>query len=330
MAWYRHHVFAALICLLSILSPATDLSAAIRARRGTVVLVSGERFERVRIEVKQRFRVIRFFYEGDERIIGFQNIESILNSRGEDVTKDFLGEPKRIRNEPRLTLPNRAPPPTEETWLSETDPLITQTRIKRWQFALSAGSNYSFPVGSYYDGIQRGVGFGGHMVIAASYRFGVRLSLSKSGIDVDPDQVFHTPFPDLRVVDQTARMKAWRYELAVQYYYHPDRDGPDNSMFYFYSGAGAISHSVSGDLLVRDIVTSEEFIVPLDWSETKFLASTGLGWCQMLASNWGVDLGAHADLIFVGTKDTPGYTYYGANIQYALVFDLRLAAFAVF
>jgi len=183
------------------------------------------------------------------------------------------------------------------------------------------------PLGDYYEGITNGIGFGGDLSFAVSRSLAVRLSVSKSGMKDDIGALV----PNSTILEDNLSLSAWRYFLSLQYYGGLKKDEKRKTMYYLYSGLGAINHSFSGNLIVRDLSDNQIYLItPATGSESKFTMTSGLGLLAFVSNSFGFEFGATADVVFVGrSNDNYYYQPYG-NVSTALVFDLKAGIVTMF
>ena len=269
----------------------------------TITTEDSEVFEDVTYTVNQLYKVITIKLATGEKNISFANIRSIVDAQGNDITAESLGRVYKGR---------------EETWLDKDSEIIRRAERKLWRVGLQIGSNYSFPVGDYYEGFDAGVGFGGRIKVPITYRLALRLQVSKSGMKVDESECYcYSIDSNLSVVNQKFSVSAIRYVLEVEYFGRPDRDTPGKTIWYTYTGLGVISHKLSLDLRVRDNTDGQTFDLNDSSTETKFIQTLGGGMVQLLSGQVGLDFGVNMDLVYIGSGDD----YSPVN---AFIFDLRV------
>jgi hypothetical protein len=101
-------------------------------------------------------------------------------------------------------------------------------------------------------------------------------------------------------------------------------------MFYLYSGLGAVSHSFSGNLILEENGTGEQYIFTSDARDiTRFMTTTGGGAVVMLNNSLGVDFGGELGIVFVGSAKNEGEVFYG-TVQYAYILDFKVALVTIF
>lgn len=281
----------------------------------TVVTKSGERFENVSCTVNSIYKTVTIIYEETKRNFSFTQIEAIFDEMGNNITPDLL--------EGHYT-------PTNETWKSERDEYIKTARQRLWKYGFRVGSNYSFLIGDYYEGFTSGVGFEGDFLIAVTHNIAIRATVSKSGMGWNDDYGMVSLDPDITILDQDYSVSGMRYLVGAQYYKRTDRKTPGKTIFYLNMGLGAIDHRLKAKLRLRDNTTAQIRDEEFHYSQTKFLTSFGGGIIFLMSNSIGLDMAASLDVVYVGTTDDADYSYYGSDVQTALIFDIKLALVFLF
>jgi hypothetical protein len=291
------------------LSSFSAVASKFQLRDGTV-------YENVTFKVNNVFKVVTISKDDWKKDVSYTDIELILDEQGTDITADQIGiyGNKLIEKDTSRG----------ETWESKSDPVVKSRQKPLWSGTISVGSNFSSPLGDYYDGISSGVGFGGALAFAVSRNLAIRLSVSKSGMKENADEIY----PNSVLLEDNLKLNAWRYFVSLEYYGGLKRDVRRKTMYYLYSGLGAISHNFSGSITVRDLADNQIYLVtPSSDGETKFTSTTGLGLVVFLSNSMGLELGMTGDLVFVGSNNNNySYSPYGN----AFVFDLKAGIVTMF
>jgi hypothetical protein len=303
-----------------------------------VHLKSGEVIQDAVYDVDYRFKVLRLTLDdGGTRSVSFTEIAAIL-SGGVDITESILGpgyggapldegeptptaagEPERTGTtgppggseeeagseaggESAPTLPSTEPV-APEAWLSEQEEAYREARARSWTVAFRGGGSYDIPFGDYYEGIISGVGFEADLLIAFTHGVGVRLSVSKVGMQWDEDvmrrMMREMLGPDATILDEAYELSALRFTLSGVTFRHLDPLRKDRSMVYGYGGIGFVKHDSTTDLTVRDEFTGETIDVSSDYEETKFVTTLGGGFIKSIGTTAGVDLSINLDQLWL-------------------------------
>jgi hypothetical protein len=278
---------------------------------GSIKLKSGEEYKDVEFTVNDVYKTIQVDYEDQKLNVSFSDIEMITDRDGRDITGRIIGGYYK---------------PTQENWLSERSKRVIASRAKPWNSILSFGGNFSFPAGSYYEGIKSGPGFDGDIRIAINNQFALQFILSRSGMRVGDDIHVISFNPDISVLDDNVGIHATRYEVALNVYQPFSRVRDPISMWYGLFGLGAVTHTFTVEATFRNNVTGE--IIPLDEShtESKFTFVFGFGAVKMASERFGFDFSATGDLVSIPT----GSSDPGEGVTYAYIFDLKISAVVVF
>ncbi len=296
--------FLVTVFVLLILGAASSAEAKEASR---IELSDGTVYEDVSFRSEGKFRVIYVSLLDGEKTISFTKVVQILDADGYDITGDIIGKlnVKRDATKPEVGAPETSVEAidsetptdatdagTDETWL---DPETHKTKYGKLPFGASINLHgcMSFPIGTYYDGIDEGVGFGANLVVPIGRKVALRGTVSKSGLGVD--------WADLSV---------WRYLIAGQYYNWPKWRTGGKTIYNFWTGLGAAGHTGSGG-----------------FSETKFVTNAGGSIIHMMSEVVGLEFGGNLDVVWAGTVEVdalgPGDDTY-EKVQTALILDFRL------
>jgi hypothetical protein len=279
----------------------------------TFILTDGRQFDSIPFKVDHVYKVVTLMTDSVATNVSFDKIQAIIDINGMDVTNEVLRRQ------------HKAMPESNETWLSESDEVVRESRKRLWNFGMRLGGNFSSPFGDYYNGTTSGIGFEGDFRFALSANAAIRLRISKSGMEFeDVEELLIAP-PETLVIK--LHVNAWRYFIAGEYFHRPDRMTPGRSIFFVYSGAGAIVHNLSADATLRSNGIISEGMTTTD-TETKFLLTIGGGMVQLFSKNFGFELSGELDIVFVGSnKDANDFGT--SSIQYAYLFDIKLGLVAL-
>ncbi|MBU8934373.1 MAG: hypothetical protein KOO62_10250 [candidate division Zixibacteria bacterium] len=295
-------------------------------------LTDGTIFESISFKIDDVYKVITFNEDGKKRNISFTEIAGIYNADGSDITEILLGpgygaaakSQTRQETQPIDSGGQTAVDQKQSGWVSETSEKYKQGQKALYSVAFRLGGNYSIPATDYYDGIKSGLGYGFDIVVPVTRKIAIRGTISKSGMEDDPDQLLSGS--GMVPIRDNLSLDVWRYFVSAEYYSWPRYVEGSKTMYYLYSGLGAISHSFSGSILALDISTDEIWAVTYE-SQSKFAFTLGGGLVTMFSNSLGLDTRAAADLVIVGT-DSNEYGMYGRT-QQALVFDLKVGLVAM-
>ena len=316
----RAGVVATFLLLLVAASPAFGAI-------GTIILNSGEQFDKVEYSVIQLYKVVKFKVEGKERAASFADIRTILDHEGNDITTQVLrGD---YRKEETTPAPTPSPEVTtnttgaKESWLESEHPVYTKSKTRPFGLALLTEGNFTAPAGDYYDGIGSGLGFGISVVIPVSRNLALRWTVSKAGSKLE-DSFVKTILPyGYTLVSDDSKFSAWRYFLSVQYQqsYKPDRF--DKGYWYLYSGLGATTNGISGHAIARDDLTSDLYTFTIVPDQNRFTTTFGIGGVSMLSRSIGLSYAGDLDVIYVGSNGNGGIQYgYNFDLKCGLIFHL--------
>ena len=257
----------------------------------SIRLIDGTVYSNVSFKTDDHFRVIYVTVDDEEKTISYTKILEILDANGENITESVTGKRSVRPEKPRGEAVSgesevEAAPDSDKDWLNPQE-----QKVKYGKLPFGASLNFhtcmSFPVGDYYDGIDAGVGFGANLVVPVGRGLALRGTVSKSGLGLD--------FADLSV---------WRFLFGFQYYNWPKwRDG-GKTIFSFWTGLGAASHTAA-----------------YGFSETKFATNGGGSIIMMLSDVVGAEIGTNLDVVWVGSAKNYDGT---SDLQTALIFDVRL------
>lgn len=248
---------------------------------GTIMTITDDEFTNINYDVDYDRKLIIFEFDGRKKSIGFHRIEQILDENNLDVTAEVLGETENRK---------------KNLWQSKYQMKRRKSILRPWNVGIGFNLDFSVPLGTYFDGIDGGAGFGLDLLIAVDDNIDIKFNVSKSGLR-------------LPAVWNPIKFSAWRYYLAIQYHNDVYEMRPGIAIWYGYIGLGAVTSKfdVSG--------------YPNLYSETKFSLGEGGGVNVLLSKNLALDIGIMIDLMFIGA----GTTYYGTyESQKALILDFKI------
>ncbi|MEE8575676.1 MAG: hypothetical protein V3T31_00330, partial [candidate division Zixibacteria bacterium] len=223
MSSMSHSKLTVIFALLLVLTASIATAATIM---GTIVLKSGDRIEDVEFKVDKLYKVLKFKQGNEKRNISFDKIESILDPEGEDITAEVMGGIYESGNHGTVSQKS-------DSYKKATKP--------RWSVAVSPLVGYSLLAGNYYSGLDGSLGFGGAICITVTHKFGIRLGAGKVGMKSGDELFLVSLDPDISILSQDYSWSTWRYYAAVQLNSFTSREKEKFSMYYFYSGIGAVS-----------------------------------------------------------------------------------------
>lgn len=305
------------------------------AIRYQVTLTDGTVYNDAAVSLDREFMTITLQTDSLTRAVSLSQIASIHNAAGDDVTSDFLGDKR-----PRVSAPPARLAPTTPTDTSRVlggapaidaaspPPLSTGLDSHRrhpWDAALRWGGNFSIPLGDFYEGIAAGIGFEGDVSLRVARQLAIRAEVSKSGMR----DSFEDDFPGYRVARDDLRLTAMRYLIGVAYFDWPHWRSGGRTMYYVYSGLGAVSHSFSGNLILEEESSGEQYVLTSEARDiTRFMSVTDFGVVVMLNKSLGLDMSAEFGLVYVGEGEDSGSIY--GSVQYAYILDFRLGLVTIF
>jgi hypothetical protein len=286
-------------------------SSAFGAKASRIELLDGKVYENVTFTVDSQYKIITIKKGDWKQEVSFPDVAIIYDEEGKDVTAEYLG--------------GYYTPPQEKGKSESQEQVYRRYRKRPFSFGFSAGTNYSFPGGDYYDGITSGIGFGADVIIPVTKNVAIRGTISKSGMKDD----LKAWAPGFIILEDDLSLNAWRYLVCAEYYHWPRWKTGGKILYYFYTGLGAISHSFSGTATLEHPFSHIiEVIYSTQNTQTNFVTTYGGGVIPMISKTVGVDIGAELDLVFVG--QTSNYGYYYTASQYATVFDLKIGLVVLF
>jgi hypothetical protein len=279
---FRRVAFLALALTLCVLI-LPELALAADASR--IELKDGEILKDVSFTADRVYQVITIQTEDVKRNFSFGDIAAIYDANGADITSDVLGKYYQPRGRTGRDISQGKPAA-----------LMSGERAYPWSVAFHIQPLFSIPLGDFYDGFGGDIGYGGEISFPVSREIAIRGSVSRAGVK-----------PDF-AVPPGVDFSVWRYVLSVQYYNWPRWREDGRTMYFLFSGLGAITHKVSEPNHSEDL--------------TKFMTALGGGVLQSLSESVGIEGCIEWDAVYVGTTDD-GFSYYG-NVQYAFILDFRV------
>jgi hypothetical protein len=304
-----------MLVILFVIFCFSNKAMAVKASR--IELKDGKVYENVIFSVDHDYKVITIQEGNWKREVSFPDIAHIYDEDGNEVTEAYLGD-YFVPSEKGL----------EKTKLSIERPLYRKYRKKPFDFGINLGTNYSFPLGDYYEGTKSGIGFDGNIIIPITKEVAIRLTVSKSGAKDD----LTTLFPDVDIIQDNMNFNVWRFLVSGQFYSWPRWKTGGRILYYGYTGLGVITHSVSGSAIVREPFTGQEYVLyGTGENDTKFATTFGGGIIPMISERVGIDIGISADIVFVSRNYYYPYDYsYGSYGQYAFIIDVKVGLVGLF
>jgi hypothetical protein len=284
-------------------------SLAFGAKASRIELLDGKVYENVTFTVDSEYKIITIKVGDWKRAVDFSDIAQIVDEDGQNVTAYHLGDYYKPPEKKR-----------EGEWLSNEDPRYKTLQKRPFDFGIRGGTNYSFPIGDYYNGVKSGIGYGFDVFIPVTKNVAIRGTISKSGMKND----LKSMFGDMTILKDDLSLNAWRYAVSGQYYKWPGWKTGAKLLYYGFVGLGVITHKFSGSATIQDPISGETVILyGTGDSEDKFMITYGGGLITMISKRVGIELGATFDLIFV--RGTPYY-----ESTNAAVFDLKVGLVGLF
>lgn len=290
----------------------TFLSGSVLAASGTVVLKSGERLDYTEYVVDYGFKVLKLTVQGEKRAVSFADIEAIVDLDGKDITNQVIGAKYKS--------------PAQQSFMSSRSEEYRRLSSKPWNFGIHFGGTFTIPSGDYYLGINEGIGWRGDVILPLNDMLALRGTVSMAGARINPSE-FLGVGSAFTILSSDLDIDVVRYFLSIQYF-APWRGGNiDKNYWFVYSGLGITSNSVSGESLLRENGTGDLWMLSGDFSESKFSLTFGLGTTPMISRTLGVELGASADVVFIGRSE-PDYGV--SEVQAAGNIDFRVGLIYLF
>jgi hypothetical protein len=264
--------FSCLFLIIFMISAGQAFSAT-----GTIVTKTDERFENVVYTIDNIYKVLKFEVSGAKKNISFTDVKAVYDPQGKEITTEVLGGYST---------------PLKEGWKSEDTKEYREGKKKLYDFGIRLAGNYTFPAGSYFEGLSAGIGFEGDIIIPVSREISIRATLSRTGIKNTGE-----------IVSSNVTFNGTRILASAQFNQPNNRNELNKGLWYAYSGIGVFTSTAS--LGVHSA------------SETKLLLEGGGGVVAFLSDGFGIDLGGSIGMIPVGSS--PGY-----GVQYAFLFDVKI------
>jgi len=286
---------------------------------GTIVTKDEQRYENVTFDILPVYKVISFDYEGEKKNLSFDRIDVIYGPDGSDITAAVIGghyKPKKEEWKSETDTDFGADTKTSEDWNYGTDPDFKRARAAKYSVGLRLGGSYSIPISDYYDGITSGIGIEGELLIGLTHNMGIRVLISKSGMDVEDNFRLFYSVPEATILSEEYKYTMIRYMLGVQYYEIKGQIDRSKTMLYIYTGLGLITEDITATVTVRDNLDDQIYVLDGSASESRFALNFGAGLTTFISKNVGVDFAFSMDQVFI-----PGEGNYKSTTAYSL--DLK-------
>ena len=320
------------LALLLIVLSASDASALPKA--SSIELADGTVYHDVQYRVDKLYYIVVISAPDDDVNISFTEIVAIIDEDGEDVTVEKLGGDYRPARKAVSKTPESTPAaPVEqpvagtpevaqptEAWPTNTSKPVGRT--SPFNIGVQVNVGYSFPLGSWYDGINSGVGYGADVFIRLTHEMALRGTISKAGARREKQNYYD----GLPIIRNDVDISVMRYYLSLQYYNWNNWRRNGKLMWYLYSGLGAVSHSSSGMMIVHDPYENTDYIIiPEGDTITKFSLVNGGGFTQLLGERTAIQFGCTWDLLFIGkVEDDDSYSGLYGDVQTASILEIQV------
>jgi len=168
---------------------------------------------------------------------------------------------------------------------------------------LRLGSNFSIPIGDWYEGVNAGIGYEGDFFTPVSRSLALRFHFSRAGLDVDNDFFYFPEYIDFRKINQESSITALRYLLFLQYNELTIEQKPNKTSFYACAGLGAITHKMKGEIVLEEISTGDYYLLEAKDDKTDFMMSSIIGIVYTVSSTIGLDGSLSIDCPFVSVEN---------------------------
>jgi hypothetical protein len=210
-------------------------------------------------------------------------------------------------------------PASKGTWVNAQSDWYKKKQRAPWSVIFRGGPSYTFPMGSYYEGISGGIGFDLSVMIPVARSVGIGLSGSFAKLSVNEADVrTHVPSMYTQLISNDISLSSTTICATVHYF------GPwkDNQGYWdVITGLGATVHSSSGYALYADPFSEEGWAVGFE-GKTKFCIPFGIGLSRMVTKSFGIEGQTMFNMLFIGSaQSTSGY---GSAIQYAYLWGFRV------
>ncbi len=290
--------FRVVFCLVAVFCMAQTGNATEASR---IELHDGTVYENAVFTVDNTYRTVDIKSGDWTRTVSMTEIAQILAPDGTDITADYIEN---------YVAPESATEIVGDEAPGNAGGNSTRARRKTpFSAGIRVGANYSFPIGTWFDGFKSAVGFDVDVFFPVSSELAIRGSLSKAGLGMDDMNLF----ADGQYYSMEVSADVWRYLVSVQWYKWPQWRGDGKTMYSFWTGLGVTDHKLSaGGASV---------------GESKFTLTTGGSIMTLVAEKTGIEFGAGFDVLYIGSVDG---AYGSSGFQRAGIFDLKIGLVQLF
>ena len=278
-----------------------------------IELKNGDVYNNVTFSYDDTYKVIRIDLGNARRAVSFSDVSLILDKDGNDVTVDVLG--KYYNSDQTAGSDTQS----SDSWTGQTSPheKSSAKQAKPWVVRLALHPDFTIPAGDYYTGLSAGIGYGAEMSIRLSRELALRGMVSRATFSAD--DMAGVQMWDVVVIEDNTGYHAWRYSIALEYHNWPGYRMGGKLLYYAYSGLGAISHTVSGTMLVYNTFSDEYYQLTLNDTQTKFMMNSGAGLTVALSRNIGINFGGDLYMSLIGGSGYQTQTAYNIDFKAGLV-----------
>lgn len=297
---------------------------------GTVTLTDKTVYEDINFKVDHDARVIVLTVprSGQKRIVSFDDIASITDEQGHDITTyartprsaetaDETDAPPAVDSALIPRKPDTDSPAADsskinvsldESWIEQQDPnTVDQRRIdaaydsklihsgkqepkpRTFKMLFRIGGLYSFP-GGWNDMIQSAAGFDGQVIVGLNNRLGIGLDASHVQYDLDDDFFIVTTSANLTVEDKRARVHMSNFMLSFGGFWPLIADDTHRTIAFAELKFGVYYRKLIMEADLRDINTNQPLHVSWNENATEGALKFSGGLIQSLSSRLAVSV----------------------------------------
>jgi hypothetical protein len=290
-----------------------------RDHRGTIVLVSGEKYEDVTFDIWNKFCVVTVRSGADRRYISYHEVKSIFDAGGVDITAKLIGETGEFTAEEcdsRILGTIKESIITQQAWRAYWSHVIISATISGG-FGSTLRSNAIDASGSVGEIFSS---FALNGFIPAGKGFSLRLGIERTYISPSLNGQLTSSDPSIQINGQEYHADASQYYLAIQ---------KNFVSAYLYLGSGWIKHTFEVDYSARDTETGEQHNMQLDFTQRNLMLVFGWGDHPKLYRNLRGDYGADFRVVFARGDNMNWYGCNGPYLSCELRLGLALPLFAL-
>jgi hypothetical protein len=212
--------------------------------------------------------------------------------------------------------------PSSQTGSEDT----SDTHAINWGWALTVAGDYTASLGTYYIGVEPGIGMDARIARSISRHVALHVSYCHYGLHVEnPTEFLIYRSVDGKAVGRRLMDDIYTLTVGVEYQRWIDRRRRNHIKAYFSLDIGVARHTTSGyaTIWLNRVVMDPVITYPVAEDDDHAMLSTGSGLIFPVGGKFQIDTGAHVDLVWVEEDNSKIFRQY---VSGDMMYVFRLTA----